>query len=148
MMSSRTLALTSGHAASAPPLRATGAGIVFCQCERDGIRLLFPVFDRAMQIPRASLQICLWVEKPIHMEIGDLIFTRPFVGRFFSYLHEPALAVSAILSGIEPAFTPNDGFHQHRIKLVFQRYGPNEAIVLLKPRRTHPFVNRVNRIPR
>ena len=49
---------------------------------------------------------------------------------------------------IEPAFTPNDGFHQHRIKLVFQRDGPDEAIVLLKPSRTHPFVNRVNRIPR
>ena len=82
------------------------------------------------------------------MEIGDLIFASPFVGRFLGYLHEPALPVAAIFVRIEPALTPDDRFHEHGIELMFDRDDANEAVVSLKSRRAHPFVNRVNRVPR
>ena len=101
-----------------------------------------------MQIPRACLQVYLRIEELVGMEIGDLIFASPFVGCSFSYLHEPALSVGAILSWIEPALAPNDGFHQHGIELMFGRDDANEAVVSLKSRRTHPFVNRVDRVAR
>ena len=53
------------------------------------------------------------------METGDLVFARPFVGRSFAHLHQPALAMAALLFWIEPALTPDDGFHQHRIEMMF-----------------------------
>src|SRR5947207_5538802 len=81
------------------------------------------------------------------MEIGDPVFTRPFVSCFFGYLHEAALSPSPVLSRIKPALTPNDRFHHHRIQLMFDCDRAYEAIVLLKPRRAHRFVNRVKRIP-
>src|SRR4029077_9623365 len=64
------------------------------------------------------------------------------------YLHEPALPVAAIFVRIEPALTPNDRFHEHGIELMFDRDDANEAVVPLKSRRAHPFVNRVNWVPR
>ena len=101
-----------------------------------------------MQIPCASLKIRFRIKKLLHLEIVDLIFMRPFVGRFFAHLHESALSVAAMFSWIEAAFTPHDCFHQHRIKMMFGRDGPNQAIVLMKPCRAHPFVKRVDRIAR
>ena len=103
--------------------------------------------DGALEIPRACLQICPRIEELVDMEIGDLVFTRPFVSSFFGYLHEAALSMTPILSRIKPALTPNDRFHQHRIQVMFNCHRANEAIVLLKPRRAHPFVKRVKRIP-
>src|SRR5206468_1307405 len=70
------------------------------------------------------------------------------VGRSFAHLHEPALAMAAMFFRIEPALTPDDRFHQHGIQLMFGGNGANQAIVLLKSRRAHPFVKRINRIPR
>jgi len=63
-------------------------------------------------------------------------------------LHQAAFTVAAVLSWIKPALTPHDCFHQHGIDLMFERDCSNETIVLLKPRRTHPFKQRVNRITR
>src|SRR5437870_13467039 len=131
-----------------PSLGTTGAGVVLRQRERKRINLMFPVFDRTMQIPTARLQIRFRIEKLFHLKAGDLIFTRPFVSRFFTYLHKPAFAVAAMFSRIEAALAPNDCFHQHRVEMMFNRDDANDAIVLLKPRRAHPFVKRVNRIPR
>src|SRR5216117_2037624 len=133
---------------AAPSLGATGAGVVLCQGERNRIGLKLPVFDRAMQIPRACLQVYLRIEELVGREIGDLIFASPFVGRFFGYLHEPTLPATAMLFRIEPALTPNDSFHEHGIELMFDRDDANEAVVSLKSRRAHPFVNRVNRVAR
>src|SRR5947207_9523719 len=109
---------------------------------------MFPVFDRAMQIPTARFQVRFRIEKLFHLKTGDLIFTRPFVSRFFAYLHKPAFSVAAMFSRIKAALAPNDRFHQHGIEMMFNRDAANQSIVLLKPRRTHPFVERVNRIPR
>ncbi len=80
---------------------------------------MVPVFHGAMQIPGARLQICLWFEKLIRIETGDLIFARPLVGRYFAHLHQAALSMAAMLFWIEPALTPDDGFHQHRIQMMF-----------------------------
>src|SRR5439155_525287 len=49
---------------------------------------MFPVFDRTMQIPTARLQVGFRIEKLLHVEIVDLVFARPFVSRFFTYLHK------------------------------------------------------------
>src|SRR5207244_6018491 len=87
-----------GNAVSAPPLGATGAGVVLCQGKRKRIGLMFPVFDRATQIPRARFQIRLRIEKLVDIEIGDLIFARPLVGRFFDYLYASVITMSAIYS--------------------------------------------------
>src|SRR6266540_440557 len=133
---------------AAPSLGATGDGVVLRQRKRERIGLMFPVFDCTMQIPTARLQVRFRIEKLFHLKAGDLIFTRPFISRFFTYLHKPAFAVAAMFSRIEAALAPNDGFHQHGIKVMFNRDAANQRIILLKPRRTHPFVERVNRISR
>src|SRR5205814_4817684 len=133
---------------AAPALSATGAGVVLRQCERKRIGLMLPMFDGTMQIPTARLQVRFRIEKLFHLKAGDLIFTRPFVSRFFAYLHKPAFSVAAMFSRIEAALAPNDRFHQHGIEMMFNCDAANQSIVLLKPRRTHPFVERVNRIPR
>ena len=78
-----------------------------------------PVFHGTMQIPGAGLQICLWFEKLIRIVTGDLIFARPFVGGTFGHLHQPALSMAAVFLWIEPALTPDDGFHQHWIQMMF-----------------------------
>ena len=80
---------------------------------------MVPVFHGAMQIPGARFQICFWFEELIWIETGDLIFTRPFVGGTFGYLHQPALSMAAVFLWIEPALSPDDGFHQHRIEVMF-----------------------------
>jgi hypothetical protein len=77
-----------------------------------------PVFHGPMQIPGARLQICLWVEKLVRIETDDLVFSRPFVGRSFAHLHQPALSVTAVLLWIKPALTPDDSFHQHWIQMM------------------------------
>ena len=51
-----------------------------------------------------------------------------------------------MFSRIEAALTPNDRFHKHRIEMMFGCDNANQAIVLMKPRRAHPFVKRVDRI--
>ena len=101
-----------------------------------------------MQIPGARLEICFWIEKSLHVKIVNLAFARPFVGRFFAHLHQPALSGAAVFLGIEPAFAPNDCLHQHRIEIMFRRHCPNQAVVLLKPCRTDPFIHGVNWIAR
>src|SRR6267378_587693 len=101
-----------------------------------------------MQIPCASLKIRFWIKKLLHLEIVGSICMRPFVSRFLAHLHESALSVAAMFSWIEAALTPDDCFHQHRIKMMFGCDGANKAIVLMKPCRTHPFVKRVDRIAR
>src|SRR5580765_2359094 len=109
-----------GNAVStAPTLGTTGAGVVLSQSERSWIGLMAPVSHGAMQIPAASFQICLWFEKLIRIETGDLVFARPLVCRHFAYLHQAALSMSATLFRIEPALTPDDGFRQHRIQMMF-----------------------------
>ena len=56
------------------------------------------MLERATQIPRACFEICFWIEELLDAKVGDLIFARPFVGRFFAHLHEPALSGAAIVS--------------------------------------------------
>jgi len=51
-----------------------------------------------------------------------------------------------MFSWIETALTPNDRFYKHRVEMMFGCDNANEAIVLMKPRRAHPFVKRVDRI--
>jgi hypothetical protein len=63
-------------------------------------------------------------------------------------LHKPAFSVAAMFSRIEATLAPNHRFHQHGIEVMFERDAANQGIALLKPRRAHPFVERVNRIPR
>jgi hypothetical protein len=104
---------------TAPALGTTGAGVVLRQSEWSWIGLMVPVRHGAMQIPRAGLQSCLWLEKLIGIETGDLVFARPLVGRSFGDLHQAALSMAALLFWIEPALTPDDGFHQHRIQMMF-----------------------------
>ena len=99
-----------------------------------------------MQIPCASLKIRFRIKKALHLEIVDFICMRPFVRCFFAHLHESALSVTAIFSWIEAALTPDDCFHQHRVKMMFGRDGANQAIILMKPCRAHPFVKRVDRV--
>src|SRR5262249_52658465 len=133
---------------AAPSPGPTGAGVVFRQRERKRIGLMFPVFDRAMQIPSACLQIRFRIEKLLHLKAGDLIFTCPFIGRFFAHLHKAAFSMAAMFSRIEAALAPNDRFHQHGIKMMSNRDATNQSIILLEPRRTHPFVKCINRISR
>ena len=109
---------------------------------------MFPVFDRAMQIPTARFQVRFRIEKLFHLKAGDLIFARPFVSRFFSYLHEAAFSMAAMFSRIEAALAPNDRFDQHGIEMMFYRDAANQGIILLKPSRAHPFVKCINRISR
>src|SRR4030095_6132000 len=101
-----------------------------------------------MQIPCASLKVGFRIEKLIHLKIVDLVFMRPFVGRFFAHLHESALSVAAIFSWIEAALTPHDCLHQHGIEMMFGCNGAKQAIVRMKPCRAHPFIKRVDRIAR
>src|SRR6266576_6158881 len=101
-----------------------------------------------MQIPCASLQIGFRVKKLVHLETGNLVFTCPFAGRFFAHLHESPLFVGPMFSRVEAALTPNDRFHKHWVEMMFGCNNANHAIVLMKPRRTHPFVERVDRIAR
>src|SRR5439155_1693975 len=73
------------------------------------------------------------------MEIGDPVFTRPFVSCFFGYLHEAALSPSPVLSRIKPALTPNDRFHHHRIQVMFdcdRAYAVSRGIRARHSRRT------------
>src|SRR5204862_4044749 len=79
---------------------------------------------------------------------GDLGFARPFVGRFFAYLHESALSGSAVLFWIKPALTPNDRLHEHRIEMMRYRDRANQLIIPLKTRRAHPFVKCVDWVAR
>src|SRR5438105_10951019 len=53
---------------TAPSLGATGAGVVLRQRERKRINLMFPVFDRTMQIPTARLQVGFRIEKLFHLK--------------------------------------------------------------------------------
>src|SRR5436305_15216707 len=97
-----------------------------------------------MQIPCASLKIRFGIKKSLHLKVVDFAFMRPLVGRFFAHLHESTLSVAAMFSWIEAALPPHDCFHQHRIKMMFGCDGANQAIVLMKPCRTHPFVKCVD----
>src|SRR5215470_9358324 len=97
-----------------------------------------------MQVPCASLKIGFRIKKLLHFEIVDFIFTCPLLGRFLAHLHESALSVAAVFSRIEAALAPHDCFYQHRIEMMFGRYGANQAIVLMKSRRTHPLVECVD----
>src|SRR5262249_45846124 len=133
---------------AAPTLGATGAGVVLGQSEWNWIGLMVPMFHRAMQIPCARLQICLWFEKLIQIETGDLIFPRPFVGRSFAHLHQPTLSMAPVFFWIESALTPNDGFHHHRIQMMFQCNAANEPVIPMKSGRAHPFIECVKRVPR
>src|SRR5436190_22946442 len=56
--------------------------------------------------------------------------------------------MAAMFLGIEPALPPDDGFHQHRVEMMFERNAPDEPVVPMKPGRTHPFVKYVQRITR
>ena len=67
---------SGGAISAAPSLRATGAGIVFGKSEGHWIRLRFPVFERAMQIPVACLEICFRNEKLIHGKLS-ILFHAP-----------------------------------------------------------------------
>src|SRR5207247_3167886 len=96
------------------------------------------------QIPRPRLESCSWIEKLLDVEVGDLIFTRPLICRLFPDLHQPAFPSAAVFPWIEPALPPNHRLHQHRIEMMLQRDGANEAIVLMKPGWAHPFVERVD----
>ena len=60
----------------------------------------------------------------------------------------PRSPARAQLVRIEPALPPDDRLDQHRIEVVCCRDHVDELIVLLKPRRTDPFVKRVKRIAR
>src|SRR2546423_12546224 len=105
--------------AAAPTLGATGPGVVLRQGKRNCVGLMIPMFHRTMQIPGARLQIRLWLEKLLRMKTSDLCFSCPFVRRPFAHLHQPALSMGAALFCIEPALTPNDCFHQHRVEMMF-----------------------------
>src|SRR5215217_6661854 len=70
-----------------PTLRATRAGVVLRQCEGNGIDLIFPMLERARQIPRARLQIHLWIEKLFYAKIFDLGFLRPLDRGSLRHLH-------------------------------------------------------------
>ena len=97
-----------------------------------------------MQIPCASLKIRFGIKKSLHLKTVDFTFMSPLVGGFFAHLHESALSVAAMFSWIEAALTPHDCFHEHRIKMMFGCDGTNQAIVLMKPCRAHPFVKCVD----
>src|SRR5438046_10411494 len=58
-------------AISAPPLDATGAGIVLCQCEWERVGLMFPVFDRTKQIRCTSLPVRLPIATLTMITIGQ-----------------------------------------------------------------------------
>src|SRR5437588_2660703 len=105
-------------AAATPTLGATGSGIVLRQGKRNGVRLMLPVLHRTTQIPGTRFQIRFWLEKLVRIEARDLCFSRPFVGRPFAHLHQPTLSMRAALFWVEPAFTPDDCFHQHRIEMM------------------------------
>jgi len=104
---------------AAPTLRTTGPGVVLRQSERNCIGLMVPVFHGTTQIPGAGLQIGLCLEKLVQIETGYLVFARPFVGTSLAHLHQAALSMAAMLLWIEPALTPDDGFHQRRIQMMF-----------------------------
>src|SRR6476469_6377861 len=91
---------------TAPAARTSGTGVVFRQSKRSWVGLMIPVFHGAMQIPGACLQICLWFEKLIRIETGDLIFARPLVGRYFAHLHQAALSMRATLFWLAQALPP------------------------------------------
>ena len=129
-------------------MRAAGPGIVFGKRERHRVGLRFPVFEGAAQIPRPGFQICFRIEQLLNTEIVDLIFVRPFIGRFLAHLHEAALSGAAVFFGIKAAFAPNDCFHQHRIEMMFHRHQTNQVIVFFKTGRAHPFVERVDGVAR
>ena len=107
---------------------------------------MFPVLQRATQIPRAGLKIGFWIEKLIGTKVVDFLFARPLAGRSFAYLHQPALAGGTMFSRIKPALPPHHRLHQHWVEMMLQRDGANQRIVLMKPGRTHPFVKCINRI--
>src|SRR5262245_2796993 len=102
-----------------PTLGAAGASVVLRQSKSSWIGLMVPMFHSAMQIPGACLQICLWFEKLIRIETGDLVFARPLICRYFAHLDQAGLFMTATLFWIEPALTPDNGFHQHRVKMMF-----------------------------
>src|SRR5213593_963026 len=94
---------------------------------------MFPVFQRATQIPRAGLKIGFWIEKLIGTKVVDFLFARPLAG-------------GTMFSRIKPALPPHHRLHQHWVEMMLQRDGANQRIVLMKPGRTHPFVKCINRI--
>jgi len=115
--------------------------------ERKRMRTHVSNARRRVEIPRACLQICPRIEKLVDMELL-ILFRAPFVSCFFGYLHEAALLHDSHTSlgsnrlsrqrPLSPASDPGD----------VQVHRANERIVLLKPRRAHPFVKRVKTDPR
>src|SRR5438552_9905517 len=109
---------------------------------------MLPMLKSPVQIPGAGFKIRFRVEQIVRVKIYGLSFPCPFSGGPLTHLHQAAFAGAADLPRIKTALAPDNGFHQHRVKLVLGRDRANEIIELMKAGRTNPFVSGVDDVTR
>src|SRR5438552_16725294 len=109
---------------------------------------MLPMLKSPVQIPGAGFKIRFRVEQIVRVKIYGLSFLCPFSGGPLAHLHQAAFASAADLPRIKTALAPDNGFHQHRVKLVLGRDRADEIIELMKASRTNPFVSGVDDVTR
>lgn len=129
-------------AALLPFENVAAAGVVIGQGVGQGIVGVGISFDELLQIPRADERVGGGVQKILRREWRKTLGVGPIpAGRVEQHLHQTDFALAAAGLGVEPAFAPDDGFHERGRDAVTPRGGQDGRVLAVVAQFQPPTIN-------